>query len=485
MRVFSRKALVVIAAFVLCMLAAFALKTLGLRNESVFMVFILGVMLTVLEVRDYYGGIVLGILLVFGFNFFFAEPEYTFTIYDANYYVSFAVFIAVSIIVNTLTSRLQREAVVANDSAQTAERLYRTSDGFLKLSGEDRICAYARSSLSHLLEREVTVSIADGPSVAEGGGGSTAVSPREDTGGQADIARHVTLPIEQREMRFGSVDIDCEGKPLDASERRLAEAVVSQMTLALEREGLEREKRRSQMETERERFKNSLLRSLSHDLRTPLMSIAGGAGFLRTSGSDVDEKTTREVLSDIESDAIWLSGMVENLLVMTRMQDAEVPLSMKNEVVDDILSEAIARTAKRKGEHELLLSPPDTVLLVPMDGRLVLQVLVNLIENAFKHTRGDSIVEVSARQVDGGVEFSVSDDGGGIDPALKDHIFDRFFSGTQGDAGSVHGVGLGLSICRSIVEAHGGTIGVHDNDRGGATFTFVLPGQQEGASEDG
>ena len=165
---------------------------------------------------------------------------------------------------------------------------------------------------------------------------------------------------------------------------------------------------------------------------------------------NTDKATTKKVLDEIESEALWLSHMVDNLLAMTRVQDDAVPLKMKNEVVDDILSEAISRTSGRKGSHELIVDWPETVLLVPMDGRLITQVLINLIDNAYKHTREDATVRVAVYEDEIFVRFAVTDNGGGVAQDRIGHLFDSFYTEAQGDSDSRSGMGLGLSICQSI-----------------------------------
>jgi two-component system sensor histidine kinase KdpD len=210
-------------------------------------------------------------------------------------------------------------------------------------------------------------------------------------------------------------------------------------------------------------------------LRTPLTSIVGDADFLLKNETEVDAASRKSMLSDISVEAVWLSDMVENLLAMTRVQDGQVPINKTSEPVDDIVSNAIARTRRRRGSHKLNVHVPDDVVLAPMDGTLIVQVLVNLIDNAIKHTRSDSTIDVSVHKAADAVEFSVADDGGGIDPDKLGKIFDSFYSISDNDDTQSKGMGLGLAICRAIVEAHGGRIVAENNDRGGATFTFSIP----------
>jgi two-component system sensor histidine kinase KdpD len=183
----------------------------------------------------------------------------------------------------------------------------------------------------------------------------------------------------------------------------------------------------------------------------------------------------RSVLNDIASDASWLSGMVENLLNMTRIQDGRLVIKKNSEVVDDIIGEAVSKVIKQKKGHQLIVEKPDEMLLVPMDGRLIIQVLLNLIDNAFKHTRDDSMVWIKVYSESENAVFEITDNGGGIREDKIDKLFDSFYTAIDNSSDKKHGMGLGLNICKSIVEAHNGKIIAKNNSIGGASFKFYLP----------
>ena len=218
-----------------------------------------------------------------------------------------------------------------------------------------------------------------------------------------------------------------------------------------------------------------MLRGFSHDLRTPLTGIAGGAGFLSLNFSEIDKDTACSILKDIENDAIWLSEMVENLLNMTKIQDGKLTINKKKEVVDDIISEAVSKVIKRKEEHQVIIHKTDDILLVPMEGKLIIQVLVNLLDNAFKHSHPHSTVTLDIVDNKEKVIFRISDNDGGIKENDMDKIFENFYSANKEISDKKRGIGLGLSICKAIVNAHGGEIKAFNNNEGGATFEFTLP----------
>ena len=280
------------------------------------------------------------------------------------------------------------------------------------------------------------------------------------------------IPLSSKNATHGVVKF--KGK-LTAEEARLADTFISQITLALDREMMASLEEENRLQIEKEKLRSSLLRSISHDLRTPLTGIAGGADLLLSNINEIDQETMKSVLTDIASDASWLSNMVENLLNMTRLQDGRLTIKKKNEVVDDIIGETVSKVQKQKNKHKLIVEKPEEVMLVPMDAQLIIQVLFNLIDNAFKHTREDSCIRVSAYREGQCAIFEVSDNGGGIKPESLGKVFDNFYSAEDGHSDRRLGMGLGLSICKSIVEAHNGKITAENNTIGGATFKVTLP----------
>ncbi|HNX15639.1 MAG TPA: ATP-binding protein [Oscillospiraceae bacterium] len=231
----------------------------------------------------------------------------------------------------------------------------------------------------------------------------------------------------------------------------------------------------NRLQAEKEKLRSSLLRSISHDLRTPLTGIAGGADLLLSNFNEINPETMKSVLNDISSDAFWLSGMVENLLNMTRIQDGRLVIKKNCEVVDDIIGEAVSKIIKQKKDHKLIVEKADEMLLVPMDGRLIIQVLINLIDNSFKHTRDDSSVWVKVYRESENAVFEIADNGGGIREDKIDKLFNSYYTVDDNNSDKKLGIGLGLNICKSIVEAHGGKITAENNSIGGASFKFYLP----------
>lgn len=474
---FIKNILKIAGIFFLIMLMAFSFNaTTNIRNENIFLIFLLGVAIGVVETKSFYLGIILSILFVLSFNFFFTEPIYTLKMYDANYYISFALFIIVAFICSSLTRRLQKQIEISEYNKELSTKLYKIAHGFLNLAGFREICLYAEKNLTKLLNKKSKIILKNFKNI----------KPEEKkyleliTEGFYDKNiftpdKQKIYPLKSKEEFFGILIIDCSEGNIDSKENLLVDTIISQTVITLEREFLNLANEEKNINIEREKLKISLLRGISHDLRTPLTGIAGGAGFLSLNFSEIDKDTACSILKDIENDAIWLSEMVENLLNMTKIQDGKLTINKKKEVVDDIISEAVSKVIKRKEEHQVIIHKTDDILLVPMEGKLIIQVLVNLLDNAFKHSHPHSTVTLDIVDNKEKVIFRISDNDGGIKENNMDKIFENFYSANKEISDKKRGIGLGLSICKAIVNAHGGEIKAFNNNEGGATFEFTLP----------
>lgn len=227
-------------------------------------------------------------------------------------------------------------------------------------------------------------------------------------------------------------------------------------------------------------LRSDLLRSVSHDLRTPLTSISGSADMLLDDQADLSQEERERLLKDIYDDSVWLTDVVENLLAATRIEHGSVKLRLRCESVSEVVEEALAHVSRDVARHTLVVEPSDDLLLAHMDGRVIAHVIVNLVNNAIYHTPEGSTITISAWREDGMCAIRVADDGPGVPAEDKERVFEAFYTAPAASPDSSRGLGLGLSLCRSIVEAHGGTIYVEDVAPHGAAFVFTLPAEEEG-----
>lgn len=229
------------------------------------------------------------------------------------------------------------------------------------------------------------------------------------------------------------------------------------------------------MLVENEKLRANLLRSVSHDLRTPLTAISGNADMLLDRDVALSETERRSLEQDIYDDATWLTGVVENLLTVTRLENGSVALEREVELVDDMVEEALRHVSRDVEFHHLTFVPSTELLLARMDAHVMVQVVVNLVNNAIAYTPHGSNIVVSVAHAGDYAEVSVADDGPGISDEDKARVFEPFYTSDRVVADGRRGIGLGLSLCRSIVEAHDGTLRVVDVDPHGALFVFTLP----------
>ena len=236
-----------------------------------------------------------------------------------------------------------------------------------------------------------------------------------------------------------------------------------------------RDQEKLRTENEKERMRGNLLRAISHDLRTPLTSILGNADSLISNFDALDEGMRKQIFSDIYEDAGWLIELVENLLALTKIEDGSVKLQLSDQVVEDVVREALRHVERRKNEHEITVDCGEDILLARMDAKLIVQVLVNLINNAVKYTQAGSKIRITAGKEEKNVWIAVEDNGPGIPAECREHVFEMFYSGKNKVSDSRRSLGLGLALCRSIVNAHGGELVLRDCAPHGCHFRFTLP----------
>ena len=224
-----------------------------------------------------------------------------------------------------------------------------------------------------------------------------------------------------------------------------------------------------------EKMRSDYLRSISHDLRTPLTSISGNAGNLLGNIGAFDEDTLRAIYTDIYDDSNWLISLVENLLTSARIENGSIQLKESVELADDLIAEAVNHLHPASLGREIDVRSTDEMLFVRSDSGLIVQVLTNLINNAVKYTPADSRICIGCRKEGEMAAFYVSDEGPGIPDSEKEHIFDMFYVGKQPVSDERRGLGIGLALCREIVEAHGGSISLCDNEGHGCLFSFTVP----------
>lgn len=474
----------------LCTLMSIVFHEMKIRSENIIMIYLIGVLLIVVETRSFLWGITSSLFGIIIFNYLFTRPTYSLEIDDPNYIITIIVFFIVSFITGSLIDKLQQHTQDAKRSAEQTAALYDISKSYLTISGMDMIIRHTLLALQQNEQITCCVFYHKEPhdplqifSLDE----ATTCSMQFATWCYENICdcgygtafydeqSWTYYPLHHNNRVLGVYAI-LHDEHMKENKMMFINTLISEMVMAMERELLYIEQEEAIVEIEKEKLRNNLLRSISHDLRTPLTGIAGSAALILENYHALSDEDIKRLAYNMNSDAIWLNQLVENLLNMTRIQDGKLLIKKEKEVVDDIICEAVKRCEPRQGKHDIRVHLPKQVILVEMDARLIIQVLINFIDNACKHTQADSHIEIQCAIANKEAVFEVIDNGDGIEEGLLDTLFDSFVT-TKGDrSDSKRGIGLGLYICKAIVEAHHGTIYARNKgDKHGAVFGFTLP----------
>ena len=472
---------------------------LGFANANIIMVYLLGVLLTSTFTSGYTCGVLSAFLSVILFNYFLTEPRLSLAAYGSKYPITFAVMFASALLTCTLATKLKAHAQLSARDAYRTKLLFDMNRQLQKAETPDEVYQMTATQIQKLMQRDVLVYPAQGEALLDGivypADGSSPHSVTKEKQEQDVIrwvwqnrkragattetfakAKRLYLAIRIGQQVYGVIGIPMEKQTQpDAFTSSILFSILGECALALESLHNAEEKEKAAVLAKNEQLRANLLRSISHDLRTPLTSISGNADTLLHSYNMLDEQTRKQIFTDIYDDAQWLTGLVENLLSITKITDGSVKLHLSDQVVDDIVSEALRHIDRRSAEHHITVDCGDEPLLVRVDAGLIMQVLINLVNNAVKYTPPGSNIRITAIQQEKVAEICVSDDGPGIPDERKELVFKMFFTGSNLIADSRRSLGLGLTLCQAIIHAHHNEMTLKDNLPHGCIFSFTLP----------
>jgi len=429
------------------------------------------------------------------YNYFFVEPVRTFRIARPSDLLELLVFLVVAIITSSLAGRVRAEAEASDRRARQTEALLALSQQLASTSGVDRVAQAVADQVARITGAATALLMADPeggqlrlkatsqpvatlqPAALEAAVGAWDAQPgtrRHGTVAAGEDWTLLSLTAGQSSLGLLAVNFEPPSTPGEET-MRLLEALAGQAAVALERARLSQDMAQARVLAETERLRTALLSSVSHDLRTPLASILGAVTSLGRYRGVYDEATQAELLETIREEAERLDRFVANLLSMTRLESGALTPNMEWVDLQDLIGSAIARLTPSLAGHRVLVRVEPGLPLLRLDFVLMEQVLVNLLENAMKHTPPGKTIQLGVLRRDEQLVVEVADEGEGIPPGDLDHIFEKFYR-AQGSDRQRSGTGLGLSICRGIVEAHGGSITASLPDRGpGVVFRIGLP----------
>ena len=472
---------------------------LGFANANIIMVYLLGVLLTSAFTSGYTCGVLSAFLSVILFNYFLTEPRLSLVAYGSKYPITFAVMFASALLTCTLATKLKAHAQLSARDAYRTKLLFDMNRQLQKAETPDEVYQMTATQIQKLMQRDVLVYPAQGDALLDGivypADGSSPHSVTKEKQEQDVIrwvwqnrkragattetfakAKRLYLAIRIGQQVYGVIGIPMEKQTQpDAFTSSILFSILGECALALESLHNAEEKEKAAVLAKNEQLRANLLRSISHDLRTPLTSISGNADTLLHSYNMLDEQTRKQIFTDIYDDAQWLTGLVENLLSITKITDGNVKLHLSDQVIDDIVSEALRHIDRRSAEHHITVDCGDEPLLVRVDAGLIMQVLINLVNNAVKYTPPGSNIRITAIQQEKAAEICVSDDGPGIPDERKEHVFEMFFTGSNLIGDSRRSLGLGLTLCQAIIHAHHNEMTLKDNLPHGCIFSFTLP----------
>lgn len=432
---------------------AYLFSKVGFSEANIIAIYLLAVLLTamVTSTRSSYVLSAIGSVLVF--NFFFTYPQFSLRVYADGAPLTFLIMLIASLTVGTMTDRMKGQTKQSTQAAYRTNLLLETNQLLQKAQTDEEVLSACRTQVSKLLGR------------------TASVLPGVVASTNKDAQRY---PIKVQDRIYGTVMIE-GAEPLEAFENSVLLSILGECALTLENSRNAKEKEAAKLQAENEKLRANLLRSISHDLRTPLTSISGNAGMLLSDLEKLDSDTIRQMCGDIYDDSAWLTNLVENLLAVTKIEEGRMRLQKQPHLVEEIVTEALQHISRKQTEYTVTVHHENELLLARCDARLIIQVIINLVDNAIKYTPAGSHITITTKQNEQHTEISVADNGAGIPDSEKEKVFQMFYSGSNPIADCRRSLGLGLSLCKSIITAHGGEITVSDNTPMGTVFTFTIP----------
>ena len=377
----------------------------GIGKENTLMIFLVGVLAITVLTKGYIYGFIASFASLMIFNYFFTEPVHSFVIIHAQDYMLIVFFLIASMITGTLSTKFQKQTQIAQSNERTSQLLYHISESFLNLSGVHSILKNGVDFIYEHSRYRCEVVLDDSLFSDSERHFSNSIK-----GDKASV-NVVKIPIKAHSNQLGILYIEDAQMPLSHKDDMLIKSVVFQMALVLDREFIYSERERIKLAMTSERLKSTLLRSISHDIRTPLTGIIGASSLILEDYETLDEASIKKLVTDINEQAAWLHISVQNILDMTRIGEGNLILKKEFESVDDLFNQTVKHIPWLTNSNQLQVVIPDEIILVEMDGRLMVQVLVNLLDNAYKHSGSDSIIQLSAHTKGDKLIIDVSDNG--------------------------------------------------------------------------
>ena len=465
--------------------------TIGfLSPTNMIMFYLLAVVVAALRL-GFRPALLTALLGVLAFDFFLIPPYFSFAVADTQHFITFVGLFTVGAVISTLVARARRQTETIRIREAQTMTLYALSRDLASAIGLNEILNAVIHHVSETLSAQIAILLPEGESLnVQASSSDFSLGEKQKSvalwtfrNGQmagrgtdtlsSDELLYIPLQTGGRVVGVMGMRLRTSDEGLAPEGRRLLEAFASQAALAIERAYLAQKAEQAQLLQATERLERSLLNSISHDLRTPLSSITGALSSLREEGNFLGMGSRRELIDLAWEEAGRMNRFVSNLLDMTRLEAGALKIKREPYDVQDLLGSCLTSLEPRVKDKKVKVDIPSDLPLVPMDSVLMAQVMVNVLDNALKYSPSGGIIEVAARIRENWLEIEVADQGPGIPEEYLTEVFNKFSRITRADGTS--GIGLGLTISKGIVEAHGGKIWAENRPGGGSKIVFTLP----------
>jgi len=484
--------LITLATVLLTVCLTELLFTLGMNSQSLMMIYVLSILFVSLTTPGYTYGIASAVLSSLACDFFTTEG---FNL-SSGLPITLFTMLVTTFIISAFTIQLKEYAVLALDREKRAQLLYEINQKLLAARELNAIIKITNQYLVSNLGFSVVFYTGDPASPNENtqialyNNESEQIFFSEEEvkrahrvfrGEESEILVNkkfdggiIYIPVMSKGNILGVIGINCGKDLMTLGKLTFAQMLAGQVAVVLEMQSMTDEQNLILVGAEKEKMRATLLRSISHDLRTPLTSIVGASSTI-LENPQIERETLESLAGDIKENSKWLIRMVENILTITKITSDSLTLTKKPEAVEEVISHTVSIVRKRFPDCNIHIRIPEELLIVPMDATLISQVLINLLENAIKNSPEISLILLDVKKENNYAKFDISDNGGGIPEQFLENLFEIHSPQTEPSIDSSRGMGIGLSICRTIIQAHKGIISGQNKKDGGAKFTFSLP----------
>ncbi|HWT74938.1 MAG TPA: DUF4118 domain-containing protein [Mobilitalea sp.] len=482
----------------ICTLISREFYRIRMFESNIVMVYLLGILLFSYLAEGYVYSLFSSICAVLLYNFFFTEPYYTFKVNNPDYIITFFVMFVVGFITSSLTIRVKSERQQVEDREKYISALYLIGKKLLDVKNEEELAEISADEIGKQFNASVVIrfyhkegepicGVIHGNDVFTGKADQAAFLEVFQSGSPCGFgttlyadARAYYKPITSQNGVLGVVGISLgEDYKLSEAQETFIDVILPQIAVVFDRLRIADKQKKVQLEMQKERLRADMLRSISHDFRTPLAGIMGLASTAIDNYNKISDEVRKNFLQSIYEDADWLNELVENILQTTRFEEGKAKLNIAEEAAEEIITDAVSYIKKHARRYNIQVNIPDEIILIKVDGILIRQVIVNLLNNAIQYSPNGSDISVSLYREKDKAVFEVKDNGPGILTNELEHLFDRYYHSSSQNSRNRKGMGLGLSLCKSIVEAHGGQIDIHNYEPHGTIVDFYIPSEEE------